>query len=106
AQGIHVTIDPHERLVPGATYQLRIGDKLADLGGETATPAIYEMYPTDGTGRGAIKQAFRTRVDGDPDAEIARIDTQNTMDLVHPMIGSVSAAMLPSVIATELGAPT
>jgi len=103
ARGIHVTLDPKDALVPGASYELRVGDKLVDLGGEPSVAASFALAPANSTGRGTIRQTFRTRVDGDPVAAIARTDLTNTMEVVHPMIGSVSAAMLPAVIETELG---
>ena len=104
ANGIHASLDPRAPLTPGARYELRVGS-LADLGGERTTPASFALVPANSIGRGAIAQTFRTRVDGDPNPMIVRTDTPNAMDVVHPMIGAVSSAMAPTVIATELGDP-
>jgi hypothetical protein len=105
AHGIHASLDPRSHLTPGARYELRIGSRIADLGGDVLAPASIDLVPANSIGRGAIAQTFRTRVDGDPNPTIARTDTPNAMDVVHPMIGSVSSTMAPTVIATELGDP-
>ncbi|HUQ05893.1 MAG TPA: Ig-like domain-containing protein [Kofleriaceae bacterium] len=105
ASGIHVAIDPHEPLTPGASYELRLGDAVADLAGETATPTVVSFVPIDSTGAAPIRQVFRTRQAADPEAAVARIDAPNQMAVAHPMIGEAIASVLPGVLETELGDP-
>ena len=105
ASGIHVAIDPHAPLVPGATYELRVGDALADLAGERAAPAAVAFVPQDGTGAGAIRQVFRTRQPDDVAAAVARVDAPNVMEVAHPLIGRAVASVLPGALVTELGDP-
>src|SRR5258706_582833 len=45
AQGIHVAIDPRSDLVAGASYQLKLGNQLADLGGQLVTPTAITLSP-------------------------------------------------------------
>ncbi|NVB77564.1 MAG: Ig-like domain-containing protein [Kofleriaceae bacterium] len=105
ANGIHVSLDPVGPLTAGATYELRLGDKLADVGGERMAPAAISFTPIDSIGRGAIRQTFRTRQDGDPAAAIERTDAANVMEVSHPLIGEARAFVEPNALATELGDP-
>ncbi|MEO8701250.1 MAG: Ig-like domain-containing protein [Kofleriaceae bacterium] len=105
AKGIHASLDPQAALIAGATYELRLGEKLVDLGGEAAVPTTFAFTPIDSLGRGAIHQTFRTRTDADPNAAIARTDAINVMQIVHPLIGEATGVVQPSVLETELGDP-
>ena len=105
ATGIHVALDPLGPLAPGAIYELRLGDRLVDLAGEPAASTTVRFTPLDSLGRGPIRQMFRTRQHGDPNAAIARTDAANTMEVVHPLIGSATAEVHPNVLETELGDP-
>lgn len=103
--GIHAALDPSEPLVAGATYELRLGDQLRDLGGEALVPSVIPFVPVDSVGRGALRQTFRTRQEGDPNAALARTDATNVMEVAHPLIGQAVGTMLPGVLETELGDP-
>ncbi|HEX5058676.1 MAG TPA: Ig-like domain-containing protein [Kofleriaceae bacterium] len=105
ANGIHVTLDPAAPLAAGATYQLRLGNQLADVGGERLVPTAIAFTPLDSLGRGPIRQVFRTWQSGDPVASVARTDDMNVMAVSHPLIGEANAAMKPNVLETELGDP-
>ncbi len=105
ADGIHVSLDPADTLAPGASYVVRLGDRLLDLAGERLVPAVVSFAPQDSLGRGAIRQTFRTLQDGDPNAAVARTDATNVMAVDHPLIGEALGAMQPSVLETELGDP-
>lgn len=105
ARGIHAVIDPAAPLVPGAIYELRLGNRLVDLGGEPFVPIAVPFTPVDSTGRGAIRQVFRTRQAGDPVASIARTDAVNEMQIVHPLIGETVSVVEPNALVTELGDP-
>lgn len=91
AGGIHVAIDPTAPLTAGATYELRVGDQLADLSGEPSTPSRVTFVPLDGTGTGSIPQVFRAR--------------SGAMEVRHPLIGEAVAVVQPGVLASELGDP-
>ena len=106
ARGIHATIDPDAPLAAGATYELRLGDHLADAGGEHFAATSLTFVPQASTGASATQQTFRTRADGDVDGDVLRTDASNVMDVSHPLIGAVSGALHPAVIETELGDPT
>ena len=103
ASGIHVAIDPDEPLTPGATYELRLGDLLADLAGERLAPAVVSFTPLDATGGRPSRQVFRTWQPGDTNAALTRTDAPNVMEVVHPLIGETIASVQPGVLETELG---
>ncbi len=105
ASGIHVAIDPHAPLVPGAAYELRVGDQLADLSGERAAPAVVAFVAEGSLGAGGTRQLFRTRQPDDVAAAVARVDDANVMEVAHPLIGEAIASVLPGVLETELGDP-
>jgi hypothetical protein len=104
AKGIHVVVDPASPLVAGEGYELRLGEQLADLGGEHL--AATSIHFTPAASGASTPGTFRTRVDGDPDAAIQRTDAANVMDLASPLIGAATSTVRPGAIATELGDPT
>jgi hypothetical protein len=107
ARGIHVAIDPISPLTPGETYEVRLGDHLRDLGGDALAATSVSFTPVASLGSaGPVHNLFRTRVDGDPDAAVVRTDAGNSLEVVHPLIGSVTGSVEPSVLMTELGDPT
>jgi hypothetical protein len=105
ARGIHVVVDPVTPLIAGMPYELRLGDRITDEGGDTMVGATVPFTPAGSLGDGPIRQVFRTRNPGDVDTEVLRTDVINEMDVVHPLIGSVSSAIRPAVIETQLGDP-
>jgi hypothetical protein len=106
AGGIHVSIDPIADLVAGTPYQVKVGGKLTDLGGQPVTPVTVTLTPRN-TGAGTpIPQVLRTRQPGDPGAASSRTGLErNVITIDEPLIGKVSAQMLPSALAIELGDP-
>lgn len=108
AQGIHVVIDPRADLVPGMTYEVRLGGQLRDLGGQALAPVSFQLTPRRTVGMdGPIRQVLRTREAGDPGPAASRAGaTPNVIDLVHPLIGSAPVTLQRSVLDAELGDPT
>jgi hypothetical protein len=106
AQGIHVAIDPHEDLTPGTTYELRLGSRIADLGGQALAPSVIPLVPLNSRGTGTIPQVLRTRGPGDPGPAVARAGAEpNVIQLIKPLIGREDVALGRSVLAAELGDP-
>jgi len=107
AQGIHVAIDPTSDLVPGMAYQLKIGAQLADLGGDHVAPIAIALTPVRGGVDHPIQERLRTRRDGDPGPAQAHAGAaRNAIGLAEPLIGALTAQVMPSVLATELSDPT
>ncbi|HWU87893.1 MAG TPA: Ig-like domain-containing protein, partial [Kofleriaceae bacterium] len=107
AQGIHVSIDPRMDLTPGTTYQLRLGNKITDLGGRALAPVSFSLVPLNSRGTaGPIAQVLRTRQPGDPGPRTTVAGAEpNVIQLVKPLIGRESVTLLDSALAAELGDP-
>ena len=98
---------PIDDLTAGEPYTLRLGNQLADLGGQPVAPTTVTFTPAQ-TARGAapIAQVLRTRQAGDPGpARRARAPTPNVIAVDKPLIGSETSTMLPATLAAELGDP-
>ena len=106
-EGIHVSIDPKEDLVAGATYQLKLGNVIADLSGQALAPVSYDLVPLrTRSADGPIRQVLRTRQAGDPGPALSRAAaTPNEMQLVKPIIGRETVTLASSVLAAELADP-
>jgi len=107
ADGIHVAIDPVADLTGGATYTLRLGNLIADLGGQKLTPTTIALAPKDTRGAsGPIKQVLRTRQMGDPGPATTRSGAaSNVIHIDKPLIGKEASNLLPVALAAELGDP-
>ena len=107
ADGIHVSIDPKMDLTAGATYTLRLGNKLVDLNGQAMAPMTVTLVPQDSLGGNApIPQVLRTRQPNDPGNPSPRTGaTPNVIDLNKPLIGDQTSTLMPAALATELGDP-
>ncbi|MBA3821100.1 MAG: Ig-like domain-containing protein, partial [Deltaproteobacteria bacterium] len=107
AHGIHVAIDPVDDLTPGATYQVRLGTRLVDLGGQPLVPTTVAVTPQDTRGAiGPIAQVLRTRQAGDPGPATSRSGGErNVIVMEKPLIGRELSTLLPSALAAELGDP-
>lgn len=106
ANGIHVAIDPQEDLTAGATYVLRLGSSLVDLGGQALAPTTLSLTPRASEGATPIPQVLKTRAAGDPGPLRSRSGaTPNEIVIDKPLIGREVSQMLPSALATELGDP-
>ncbi|HET9988439.1 MAG TPA: Ig-like domain-containing protein, partial [Kofleriaceae bacterium] len=105
ANGIHVALAPAAPLIAGDAYELVLGGQLLDTGGEAFAATTIAFTPVDTLGSGPIAQHFRIRQPGDPMPDIARTDASNTIAIVHPLIGSASAAISPGAIDAALGDP-
>ncbi len=107
ANGIHVAIDPLDDLTPGATYQVRLGSRLVDLGGQPLAPTTFAVTPRDTRGAvGPIAQVLRTRQPGDPGPATSRSGGEpNVIVMEKPLIGRELSTLLPSALAAELGDP-
>jgi len=105
--GIHVSIDPHEDLVAGRAYELRLGSRIADLGGQTLAAQAIQLVPENSKGDGTTAQVLRTRQPGDPGPERSRAGVEtNVVVIDKPLIGREETALLPSALAAEMGDPT
>lgn len=105
ASGIHVSIDPTRDLMPGATYTLRLGSQVTDLGGQTLAPGSFLLTPRR-TVTTPIPQLLRTRQAGEPGPEVSRSGAQtNEIVIDKPIIGRETSRLLPSVLSAELGDP-
>lgn len=107
ANGIHLSIDPHDDLAAGTSYELRVGNGLLDAGGYPVVPATVMLTPADSRGMlGPIRQVLRTRGADDPGPEVSRSGAErNVIVIDKPLIGREESAMLPSALAAELGDP-
>ncbi len=106
ASGIHVSLDPIPDLMPGKTYELRVGAKLLDLGGQPVGAHAIPLVPVASRGASPVRQFMRTRQDGDPGPEHTRAGgDRNTITMDKPLIGRSTTSLLPSVLASELGDP-
>lgn len=107
ANGIHVSIDPIDHLTAGAAYELRVGDRLLDLGGQPVVPRTIALTPQDSRGQaGPIAQVLRTRQAGDPGPARSRAGAvPNEIAIEKPIIGREIAALMPAALAAELGDP-
>jgi hypothetical protein len=107
AGGIHVSIDPRDDLLPGTPYQLKIGDKVTDLGGQPVAPVAITLTPRSSGAARPIPQVLRTRQAGDTSAAASRAGAEpNLISIDKPLIGKETSQVLPSVLAAELGDPT
>jgi hypothetical protein len=107
AQGIHVSIDPHDDLAPGTTYELRLGGQIRDLGGQALAPVAFMLAPQRTVSEeGPIRQVLRTRLPGDPGPARSRAGAErNVIELIKPLIGREEVALERSVLRAELGDP-
>jgi hypothetical protein len=113
ADGIHVSIDPVDDLVGGASYQLVLGSSLVDLSGEKLAPLTFPFVPRNTHAVGSdgspilYSEVLRTRQPGDPGWPSPRLgSTPNAMALTHPLIGNNSTSLLPGSLAGEIGDTT
>ncbi|MEO6773491.1 MAG: Ig-like domain-containing protein [Kofleriaceae bacterium] len=107
ADGIHVAIDPDTDLTAGKLYILKLGNKLVDRSGQAVAPTIVSLTPRDSrAGNPPILQTLKTRQMGDPGSTVSRTGlAPNTVSISKPLIGSQTANVLDSELATELGDP-
>lgn len=107
AEGIHVAIDPISDLRPDAMYQLRLGNRITDLGGQPLAPVSFTLVPrSTGDPAARITQVLRTRQPGDPGPAVSRAGAEpNVIQLDSPLIGHQSVTMQPSVLIGELADP-
>lgn len=107
ASGIHASLDPVEDLVPGARYEVRIGDQLRDLGGTPFTPTTVTLTPQRSGAGAPIPQTLRSRREADPGPAQSRAGAdRNVVIIDKPLIGREVSEVLPSTVAAELGDPT
>jgi hypothetical protein len=106
ASGVHVSIDPRIDLTAGATYELRLGNRLLDLGGVPVTPTTVMLSPINSRGTNPIPQVLRTRQPMDPGPATSRSGaTRNVIAIDKPLIGREESTLLPATLAAELGDP-
>jgi len=107
ARGIHVAIDPVADLTPGVMYEVRVGDRIADLGGRALAPTSFTLTPLDSLGGGApIPQILRTRQTADPGPVRSRSGgDRNVVAIDKPLIGRELSTVLPAALHAELGDP-
>ena len=106
AQGIHVSIDPIDDLVPGASYELRVGSAVTDLGGRAIAATSFALTPVDSGADAPIEQVLRTRQADDPGPAKSRSGAErNVIVIDKPLIGRETSAVLPATLRAELGDP-
>ncbi len=106
ANGIHVAIDPRADLTAGTAYELRLGNRLLDLGGQPLAPVTVTLTPSNSKGTQTIPQVLRIRQKGDPGPEHSRSGAErNVIAIDKPLIGKETSTMLPASLAAELGDP-
>ena len=107
AKDIHVAIDPNADLTAGTTYQVRLGNRITDLGGQPLAASSFTFVPRNSRGTtGPINQVLRTREAGDPGSATSRSGAEpNVIAIDKPLIGKEHSRMLPSAVAAELGDP-
>src|SRR5206468_1042776 len=89
-----------------ASYELRLGNKIVDLGGQPLAPVTYALVPENSRGQiGPVPQVLRTRQPGDPGAPTRSGAKANVIEVAKPLIGSSSSQLLPSTMDVELGDP-
>lgn len=105
--GIHVAIDPKTDLTAGKMYILKLGNKLVDRSGTPLVPTTVTLMPHDSrAGNPPIAQTLKTRQMSDPGSTVSRTGLPpNTVSISKPLIGSQTASVLDSELATELGDP-
>jgi hypothetical protein len=106
AAGIHVAIDPTHDLVAGRSYLVKLGSLITDPSGQAVQPSSIVVTPQHSAADPPISQPLRTRQTSDPGSakSYAGMD-RNAIAIAHPLIGPVTAAMLPSAVAAELSDP-
>jgi Bacterial Ig-like domain len=105
-KGIHMSIDPTTDLTDGATYQVRLGSQIADLGGRAMTATTFSLTPANSLGAGKIAQVLRTRQTSDPGPAVTRSGSdRNVIAISKPLIGAQTIAVQPGAINAELGDP-
>jgi hypothetical protein len=107
SKGIHVAIDPLDDLTAGASYEVRVGGNLADLGGTRLAATTVAVTAVDSLGgKAPIPQVLRTRQPGDPGPELSRSGAErNIIAIDKPLIGRELSTVLPAAVAAELGDP-
>jgi len=106
SSGVHVAIDPRMDLTAGATYELRLGNRLVDLGGTPLAPTTVMLTPVNSRGTSPIPQVLRTRQPMDPGPSTSQSGApKNVISIDKPLIGREEATLLPSTLAAELGDP-
>ncbi len=106
ARGIHLSIDPTTDLTAGATYTVRLGASIADLGGHAMTATSFMLAPQNSLGSGKIAQVLRTRQPTDPGPATSRSGAdRNVIAISKPLIGSDTITVQPGAINAELGDP-
>jgi hypothetical protein len=106
ASGIHVSIDPTADLVAGTPYQVKIGAKVTDLGGQPVAPTSILLTPQSIGAAHPIPEVLRTRQKGDPGPALSRAGAdRNVIGIEQPLIGKTTSQVLPSALAAELGDP-
>ncbi len=106
SSGVHVSIDPRIDLTAGASYELRVGNRLLDLGGAAVSPTTVMLAPINSRGTNPIPQVLRVRQPMDPGPETTRSGApRNVIAIDKPLIGREESALLPATLAAELGDP-
>ena len=105
SNGIHMAIDPIKDLTAGTAYQLRLGSRLLDLGGQVLAPQTITLTPSNSRGTQTIPQVLRTRQPADPGATSRAGAEGNVISINKPLIGKETSTMLPAALAAELGDP-
>jgi len=103
-QGARVVIDPDTDLEDGVRYELRIGDNLRDLDGQTATPGTFVFFPEySGADGQPVTQGMRTSGAG----ALSRVSgaEANAVGLSSPLIGDHVLTLRDSFLQIELANP-
>ena len=104
--GIHVAIDPEDDLSSARTYELRLGNRIADTSGQLMTPLSVMLTPANSLGALQVPQVLRTRQANDPGPAESRSGAErNAIQIDKPLIGKETQLLKPVALNAELGDP-
>ena len=106
SEGVHVSIDPKDDLTAGASYTLRLGSTLADLGGQAMAPATFTITPKQTRNGEPVIHTLKIRKPTDPGPKLSRSGaTPNEVVVAKPLIGRETSTMLDGGLNAELHDP-
>lgn len=106
SDGIHISIDPKEDFTAGATYLLRLGNGLVDLGGQPITPVSLNFTPTASRSGPPVLHALKTTQEGDPGPKTSLSGAPvNVIDVDKPLIGHNESKFMPTTLIGEISDP-
>lgn len=105
-QGPHLVVDPDERLITGATYQLSLTG-LLDRGGTALPTTVLTFSPRSSLTYPQTVEIDRPGSASGPGAELSAMSglAYNSVIKRSPLIGTATLGVLPGTLEVELGDP-